>query len=1051
MSPSNTNPNSNPSASSHGFNLSDWALSQKSLVTFMMLMTMIMGTISYTNLSRNEDPPFTIKTMVVAAYWPGASTEDTANLLTDKIEEKLEETPFLDRLDSYSRNGESVVFVNLRDNTPPEEVSKIWYQVRKKVSDAMTNLPSGIQGPFFDDEFGDTFGMIYGIVPEGYSLREARDRLDTIRADVLKTPDIGKVILLGVQEEQIAVEFSMSQLATYGLQPEAVIQALQNQNSVQPAGNVRMTSEIVAIRVSGAFTSEESLRSMTLRVNNRFVPLLDIAKIRRISVDPPSPMFRVNGEPALGIAISMASTGNLLEFGEKVREKLSHAAEQLPHGLELIKVADQTTVVEEAVHGFVKVLVEAILIVLAVSFLSLGTRAGLVVTISIPLVLAMTFVGMELAGIGLQRISLGALIIALGLLVDDAMITVEAMVSRLEIGWSIEKSATYAYESTAFPMLTGTLVMIAGFIPVGFASSSAGEYCFSLFMVVLISLIASWIVAVLFSPLIGTWILTTNVKGHHGEGIFTRTIRKVIDVCLAAPALCILLSVATFGVSLWGASMLQQQFFPPSDRPELLVNVNLPQSATIESTLEQSKRVEALLKDDENIDRFSTYVGSGAIRFYLPMDVLLSNENILQMVIVTKGLAQRDKLRSKLEKAFERDFADFTTRVMPLELGPPVGWPLKYRVTGPEIVKVRDLSLQLANIVAGSPNTRDVNLTAGEPQKRVGVSINQSEARALGLSSQDVASVLATNFSGTPVTTIRDGKRNVNVVMRGVAAERFDIDAISNLQISTPLSQTIPLRQIATVQYGVQEPIIWKRKREPLITVQADIQQGLQPASVSEELSAKIASFRESLPTGYRIEEGGAVEESEKGNQSIMAVIPYMLMVMVTLLMIQLRSFTRVALALLMAPFGLIGVVAAMLPTGTPMGFVAQLGVIALAGMIIRNAVILIEEVDIGHASGKSVREAITEAAVHRARPIMLTALAAILGMIPIAGQVFWGPMAYAIIGGLTVATVLTLTLLPCLLSLLLHWEGRSSQATPQPIPVDANVSSSEPTAGVAT
>lgn len=1019
---------------SQGFNLSDWALSQKSLVTFAMLLTMIMGAISYTNLSRNEDPPFTIKTMVVAAYWPGASTEDTANLLTDKIEEKLEETPFLDRLDSYSRNGESVVFVNLRDNTPPEEVSKIWYQVRKKVSDAMPNLPSGIQGPFFDDEFGDTFGMIYGMVPEGFSLREARDRLDTIRADILKTPDIGKVILLGVQEEQIAVEFSMAQLATYGLQPDAVIQALQNQNSVTPAGNVRLTSEIVAIRVSGAFASEESLRAMTLRVNDRFVPLTDIAKIQRISVDPPSPMFRVNGEPALGIAISMAATGNLLEFGERVREKLSHAAEDLPHGLELIKVADQTTVVEEAVHGFMKVLIEAILIVLAVSFLSLGTRAGLVVTISIPLVLAMTFVGMELAGIGLQRISLGALIIALGLLVDDAMITVEAMVSRLEIGWSIEKSATYAYESTAFPMLTGTLVMIAGFIPVGFAASSAGEYCFSLFMVVLISLLASWIVAVLFSPLIGTWILTTNVQGHHQEGMFTRTFRKVLDLCLAAPVLTILLAVATLGVSMWGASKLQQQFFPPSDRPELLVNVNLPQSATIESTLVQAQRVEALLREDANIERYSTYVGSGAIRFYLPMDVLLSNENIFQMVIVTKGLKERDALRSKMEKAFEQDFADFTTRVMPLELGPPVGWPLKYRVTGPSIAKVREVALQLANLVADNPDTRDVNLTAGEPQKRIGVSINQSEARALGLSTQDISSVLATNFSGTPATTIRDGKRNVNVVMRGVKTERFDIEAISNLQISTPVSQSIPLRQIASVSYGVQEPIIWKRKREPLITVQADIQQGLQPASVSEQLSAKINSFRESLPTGYRIEEGGAVEESEKGNQSIMAVIPYMLMVMVTLLMIQLRSFTRVALALLMAPFGLIGVVAAMLPTGTPMGFVAQLGVIALAGMIIRNAVILIEEVDIGRAAGKSVREAITEAAVHRARPIMLTALAAILGMIPIAGQVFWGPMAYAIIGGLTVATVLTLTLLPCLLSLLLQWEGKTSCATPKPL-----------------
>jgi multidrug efflux pump subunit AcrB len=705
---------------------------------------------------------------------------------------------------------------------------------------------------------------------------------------------------------------------------------------------------------------------------------------------------------------------------------MKQVADELPHGIEVTQVADQPVVVKGAVNSFVRVLMEAVAIVLAVSFLSLGTRAGLVVTLSIPLVLAMTFIGMEMTGIGLQRISLGALIIALGLLVDDAMITVETMVSRLEQGAGLKEAASHAYKTTAFPMLTGTLVMIAGFIPVGFAASSAGEYCFSMFTVVLIALTTSWIVAVLFSPLIGTWVLHRMPAGHgHGEGRIMRAYGRMLDWSLAHRGLTLSIAVLLLGASAWGSGFLEKQFFPPSDRPELLVNIDLPQNASLDATDRTAKRLEAILKDDPDVERFSTYVGSGAVRFYLPMDVLLENDNITQTVVVAKDLEARDRLRARLDAAFRRDFADLTTRAMPLELGPPVGWPLKYRVQGPDIEKVHDIAQKLANILAENAHIRDVNLTAGEPQKRVRIDLDQTMARAVGTSSQDVASALAAIYSGTSITAVRDGNRLIEVVARAQDAERNDITTIANLQITTPGGEQVPLRQIAQLSYGVEQPIIWRRQRTPVITVQADVAPGLQPATVSGQVQAAVAKLSASLPDGYGIEEGGAVEESEKGNHSVFAQVPLMLLVMATLLMVQLRSFSRLALALLMAPFGLIGVVAAMLPTGMPLGFVAQLGIIALAGMIIRNAVILIEEVDSNIARGQPVTDAIKAASRHRARPIVLTACAAILGMIPIAHQVFWGPMAYAIIGGLAGATLLTLTLLPCLLSYLLQWEGR--------------------------
>ncbi|WP_320153795.1 efflux RND transporter permease subunit [uncultured Tolumonas sp.] len=1006
------------------FNLSSWALANQQLVSFFMVIIIAAGIMSYERLPRNEDPAFTIKTAVVSAAWPGATTSDTVNLVTNTLEKKLQETPYLDYIESYTRAGESVIFVNLRDDVPPASVPQIWYTIRKKMNDISTSLPEGVSTPAVNDEFDDTFGTIYGFTSDGFSARELRDKVDDIRAELLTIPDVGKIDVLGAEEEQIVISFSPNKLAGLGIDTQQVITSIKAQNTVTPTGIVRTDNEKIALRVSGAFVSEQSIRDVTLHIGNRFIPLSEIATISRKTAEPPIPIFKVNGEKALGLAISMAPTGNMLNFGQAIKSKMASVSAKLPYGIDVIKVADQSAVVKEAVGGFVRVLMEAVAIVLAVSFVSLGSRAGLVVAASIPIVLAMTFLGMEIAGIGLQRISLGALIIALGLLVDDAMITVEAMISRLEEGWDRKRAAAWAYESTAFPMLTGTLVMIAGFIPVGFASSSAGEYCFSLFVVVLIALISSWIVAVLFSPLLGVWLLPVIQNLHHSEpGRIARFYAKTLQRVLQNRKLTLLVAFLALILSLFGASRLEGEFFPSSDRPELLISLNLPQNAVQHATHEQVMRLEKILKSDVNVDHFSTYVGSGAVRFYLPMDVLLQHENIAQLVVVAKGLKERDLLREKLNHLMETQFSDLVSRVSPLELGPPVGWPLKYRISGPDVTKVREFSLKLANLVAKNPDTRDINLTAGEPERAVNVSVNQTEARAVGLSSQDVANALATIFSGTTLTTIRDNNRLVDVVAQGMQRNRRDIDTVANLQLATADGRTEPLRQIATVSYGVEQPIIWRRQREAFISVQMDVAPGVKAPTVSANLAPEIEHFRAQLPDGYQITEGGVAVESAKGNTSVYTVLPVTVVVMLILLMIQLKRFSRMLLAFFTAPFGLIGIVAAMLPTGTPMGFVALLGVIALAGMIIRNAVILISEVDNNIQNGIAVRPAIMAAAAHRSRPIILTALAAILGMIPIAHQIFWGPMAYAIIGGLIVATVFTLTVLPAALSLMIERE----------------------------
>lgn len=1008
------------------FNLSAWALKQQQLMAFLMLLIVAAGIVSYEKLSRNEDPAFTIKTAVVSAQWPGADINDTVRLVTDPLEKKLQEIPWLDYVQSETHAGRTVIFVNLRDDTPPAQVAGIWYQVRKKMQDVTPALPQGVQGPAVNDEFDDTFGTIYGFTADGFSPRELRDRVDDIRRDLMSLPDVGKIQLLGEQEEQLVVAFSPRQLSAMGLDLQQVAEALRAQNVVEPAGSVRTATDNIALRVSGAFNSEASLRAVTLRVNDRYVPLTAIATITRHPAEPPAPLFRVNGQPAIGLAVSMAATGNMLDFGQALRARMESEASQLPHGIEMTRIADQSAVVQQAVSGFVDVLGEAVIIVLAVSFVSLGLRAGLVVAAAIPLVLAMTFIGMHLAGIGLQRISLGALIIALGLLVDDAMITVETMVARLEAGDSRTGAATWAFSTTAFPMLTGTLVMIAGFIPVGFAASSAGEYCYTLFAVVLMVLISSWLVAVLFSPLTGSWLLPATLKQHRaGNGRLSQFYRRLLSSVLRHRMLTLAMAMLALLLAGVGTTYMQGEFFPASDRPELLVSLALPASASQQATLRQVQRLERIVSASRDVDHYSSYVGTGAIRFYLPMDVLLDDENSAQLVVVAKSLAARERLQRLLDAVLARDFSDITTRVAPLELGPPVGWPIRYRISGPDYRQVQQLAERLAAALGSSALTRDVNQTAGEPERVITLQVNQTAARAAGLSSDLIAQYLHTLWSGTLITTVRDRNRLIDVVLQGNAAARHDLSSLSGLQLTAPSGAKIPLTQVATPQWGLEDPVIWRRQRLPFITVQTDTAPGLRAEAVSAALTPLIATFRASLPAGYRLSEDGAVAESDKGNQSVIAILPVTLLCMLLLLMLQLRRISRMLLALLMAPFGLPGIVLTMLPTGTPMGFVALLGVIALAGMIIRNAVILISEADNNVDAGMPPDAAIAAAAEHRARPIVLTASAAILGMIPISRQVFWGPMALAIIGGLLVATLVTLTVLPAAMSLVMQAAAR--------------------------
>jgi multidrug efflux pump len=1005
---------------STGFNASAWALSHKSLVGFLMAMFLLAGVRAYESLGRDEDPPFTMKVMIVRALWPGADAEQTAKQVTDRLEKSLESLQWLDVVTSYTKPGEATLMVTLLDRTPPEAVPDQWYQVRKKIGDMRGTLPAGTLGPFFNDDFGDVYGVIYALTSDGFTYRELRDYAEFVRAELLRVPNAGKVDLIGVQDEVINVDFSTRQMAGLGVSPDMLAATLRSQNAVSASGVVETANERIAVRVSGALDSVTAVENVAIRVGDRQLRLKDIARVSRGYEDPPSPRFRYDGEPAIGIGVSMRAGGNILELGEHLNEEMARVGADLPAGIDVHLVANQPEVVEESVGEFTSALFEAIVIVLAVSFLSLGVRAGMVVAISIPLVLAITFMFMRGFDINLQRISLGALVIALGLLVDDAMIAVEMMVKKLEEGFDKFRAATFAYTSTAFPMLTGTLVSVAGFLPVGFADSAAGEYCFTLFAVVTIALLVSWVVAVIFTPYVGVALLKERPRGaahgHHAEGRLTRGFRHVLLAALARRKLVIAGTAAAFVASVVAFGFVQQEFFPASSRPELLVDLRLAQNASIKATEAEVARFEKILAADPDVVHYSFYVGSGAVRFYLPLNVQLENMNFAQAVVVTKSYEVREEVRARLERALTEGFDTLLARVEPLALGPPVDWPLQYRVMGPEIAGVRRIAEEVATRLRANPHTDIVNFDWNELQKSVRIEIDQDKARQLGVTSEDVATAMNSVLSGRTVTQLRDDIYLIDIMGRAEAADRGDLRTLRDLEIGIGTgARSVPLAQVADFKYGLEESLIWRRERLPTITVRADIGKGLQAATVVAELASPIDEVAASLPPGYRIELGGTVGESAKAQGSILAVVPAMTLIMLVILMLQLQSVQKLVLVMLTAPLGLIGVSLALLVSGRPFGFVAMLGTFALTGMIIRNSVVLIAQIKENEDLGLPRGAAIIEATMHRLRPILLTASAAILGLVPIASEVFWGPMAFAMMGGLLIATVLTLIFLPAL------------------------------------
>ncbi len=997
-------------------NLSKWALEHRSFVVYLMIAATIAGLSSFFRLGRDEDPPFVIKTMVVQAAWPGATLDDTLRQVTDRLERTLQETPSLDFLRSFTTPGAATIFVNLKQATRASEIPDIWYHVRKSIGDMRHTLPQGVVGPRFNDEFGDVFGIIYGVTADGFTQRELRDYVEDIRSELMHVPDVAKIDLLGTQDEKIFVEFSVKQLAGLGIDRSALTAALAAQNIVQPAGIIQTGNEKLLLRVSGAFEAVRDILAVNFVAKGRLIRLRDIATVRRGYADPPQPMFRVNGRSAIGIAISMREGGDILTLGRNVDHAMRQIRANLPIGIEPVLVADQPAIVDHAISDFTTSLWQAIAIIMAVSFVSLGIRAGAVIALSIPLTLAIVFPVMEFTGIDLQRISLGALIIALGLLVDDAMTTVDVMTTRLAAGDSKEDSATFAYRTLALPMLTGSFVTAAGFIPIGFARSSAGEYTFSIFAVVSYALIVSWIVAVLFAPLLGVVILSKpKANASAKPSAILAYFRRLLVGAMRMRWLTIGLTLACFVAAIMASPFIPRQFFPPSDRPDLLVDLTLPQNASIYASESAAKRLDRLLEGDPDVGHWSTYVGRGAIRFYLPLNVELANDFFTQAVVVAKDVTARQRLEERLERELPNEFPSAVTRVTPLGLGPPVGWPVQYRVSGPDISEVRNISLRLARVVSTAPGARDVNFDWMEPARMVRIQIDQDQARLLGLSSAAIASVMNTVVTGTSVTQVRDGIFLVDVLTRATDEQRLSLATLRNLQIPLPNGRTVPLSQIATFDFGQEFPLIWQRDRVPTLTVRADVQPGVLPETVVQALAPAVDKLNASLPTPFRIVTGGTVEESQISQASVFAVVPLMLFTMITFLMIQLQSFNRLFLVLSVVPMGLIGVIAALLLFQKPLGFVAILGILSLIGMIARNAVILIEQVDYELARGLETWNAVIEASLSRFRPIMLTAISTVLGLIPIAITIFWGPMAYAVMGGLLVATVLTLIFLPAL------------------------------------
>ncbi|WP_168382645.1 efflux RND transporter permease subunit [Acinetobacter indicus] len=1028
------------------FNLSEWALKNKGLILYFMLLLGIIGMYSYSKLSQSEDPPFTFKVMVVQTYWPGATAKEVSLQVTDRIEKELMTTGQYERILAYSRPGESMVTFIAKDSLRSGQIPDIWYTVRKKINDIRHELPQGVQGPFFNDEFGDTFGNIYVLTGEDFDYATLKEYADRLQLQLQRVKDVSKVELIGLQDQKIWIELSNTKAAQLGIPVTAIQQALQQQNSMASAGFFETETDRIQVRVSGQLNSVEALQQMPLLVNGTTIQLGDVAEIYRGFSDPAQPRMRFMGENGIGIAVSMRKGGDILALGENLATEFQRLQQTLPLGMQLQKVSDQPVAVKHSVNEFMKVLAEAVIIVLLVSFFSLGFRTGLVVAFSIPLVLAMTFAGMNLFDVGLHKISLGALILALGLLVDDAIIAVEMMAIKMEQGYSRLQAAGFTWKTTAFPMLTGTLITAAGFLPIATAASSTGEYTRSIFQVVTIALVVSWFAAVLFVPYLGDKLLPdfnqqpqqaswyqrlwarlrkqpapAPVVHHVGEQHdpyqtrFYQGFRRWVDTCVTYRKTVIAATVGIFVLSILMFKLVPQQFFPPSNRAEILVDLKLEEGASLTATEAAVQKVEQFLAKQEGIDNYVAYVGTGSPRFYLPLDQQLPQTSFAQFVVLASSLEDRDEIRRSLDEQIRKLLPEARTRVSLLENGPPVGYPLQFRVSGEDLAQVRQWAQQVAAQVDDNPNTTNVHLDWGEPSKVIHLQIDQDRARQMGVSSVDLANFLNSSILGSAIDQYREKRELIEIRLRGDAAERVDVGSLSSLAVPTAQGSSVPLAQIAQIEYRFEEGLIWHRNRLPTITVRADISSGLQPATVVGELSEPLQQIRSQLPNGYLLEVGGTVEESARGQSSVNAGMPLFLAVVFTLLMLQLKSMSRACIVFLTAPLGIIGVVLFLLLFNKPFGFVAMLGTIALSGMIMRNSLILIDQIEQDIQAGEAPWDAIINATVRRCRPIVLTALAAVLAMIPLSRSIFFGPMAVAIMGGLIIATLLTLFFLPAL------------------------------------
>lgn len=1032
------------------FNLSEWGLRHATLVLYFMIVLTAIGLISYRHLGQSEDPPFTFKIMVVRTEWPGATAREVEQQVTDRIEKKLQEIAQIDSVRSFSRPGESVVMFFAKDSTPADEVPDIWYQVRKKVADIRHTLPTGVIGPSFNDEFGDTYGNVFALVGD-VPYAELKRYAEAVRAELLRVPDVAKVSFFGEQAQKVYLELSNTKLATFGLTLDDVVGALGRQNMEAASGFFDTPTERIYLRPDGQFSDLDAIRNAPVRAAARSFRLGDVAEVRRGYVDPPRDTMRFMGRDALGIGVSMRGGGDIIALGGHLDDAVARIQSQLPVGLALERVADQPRAVQRSVNEFVRTLAEAVVIVLAVSLLSLGLRTGFVVAVTIPVVLAITFLFMHLLGIGLHKISLGALVLALGLLVDDAIIAVEMMATKMEEGWDRVRAAGFAFTSTAMPMLSGTLVTAAGFLPIATAASSTGEYTRSIFQVTVIALLVSWGAAVLFVPYLGFHLLPDLARsssrpgagkrllvrlfprfaerlgrpvaeGEAGNGenelyqtAFYRRFRAVVDGCVAHRWGVILITLILFAASLFAFTRVPQQFFPDSTRPELLVDLRLAEGSSFAATEAAVKRLESRLAQEPGIENFVAYVGAGSPRFYLPLDQQLNQTNFAQFVILTKGPAEREALRQRLIDEFAADPSGLRVSIGRLENGPPVGFPIQYRVSGPDFAMIHKIAHEVATVLRNMPALSNVQLDWEEASKVVRLHIDQDKVRLLGLSSQEIAAFLNTSVNGLVFSQFREGTELIDVVLRGAAAERTQLALVPDLAVPVRGGRSVPLSQVATIEYGFEDGVIWRRNRLPTVTVRANLYGSTQPAEVVAALAPPLKKLEAGLPLGYRLEVGGAVEESAKGSDSVAVGMPLFILTVLTVLMCQLQSFSRTAMVILTAPLGLIGVAAFLLLFGKPFGFVAMLGTIALSGMIMRNSVILVDQIRQDREAGRPAWEAIVESTVRRFRPIMLTAAAAILAMIPLTRSAFFGPMAVAIMGGLTVATILTLLFLPAL------------------------------------